>query len=43
MTVDGQPFRQRASLAACLRRVTNTANGGCMVSNVTIKGGRVAV
>ena len=41
MNVNGQPFSQQASLAACLRRVTTTANQGGMVSNVTIKAWRV--
>lgn len=40
MNVNGQPFSQQASLAACLRRVATTANQGGMVSNVTIKAWR---
>ena len=42
MTVDGKPFRQQASLAACLKRVNTTVIRGSMVANVTICG-RAAV
>ena len=40
MNVNGHPFSQQASLAACLRRVAMAANQGGMVSNVTIKAWR---
>ena len=42
MTVDGKPFSRKASLAACLKRVTKTVIKGSQVDNVTIIG-RAAV
>ena len=42
MTVDGKPFCQQLSLAACLKRVETIVNKGSQVAHVTISG-RAAV